>query len=65
MIGLRMKKERENAGISRDVMASRIHMKKTNYNKIECEDRLPNLEQLLIFCKEMGVSSDYLLGLGN
>lgn len=63
MIGEKMRKVRGELGVSAAVMAMRICATKTRYQKFEAEAAIPNLEEMLLFCRETGVSSDYLLGL--
>lgn len=59
----RLLRHRNSMRITQEEAAVRCEINKTQYNKYENGDRLPDLETLNKICKGLWVASDYLLGL--
>ena len=60
-IGEKIRKARENLGLSQDEVARRIPMNQSSYSKIERDIQEPNLEQLRQICRILNLSADVLL----
>lgn len=62
-IGMRIRTTRKSLGLTLNQMAEKLEMSKTQLCRIENGSRRLQLNDLIHFCKELHVSSDYLLGL--
>ena len=60
-IGEKIRKARENLGLSQDEVARRIPMNQSSYSKIERDIQEPNLEQFRQICRILNLSADVLL----
>ena len=62
-IGERIRRLREQMGISQTTLAKEFNCHYTAVSKWENETRFPTLEDLVILSKFFNVTTDYLLGL--
>lgn len=56
---------RKEKGITQAQLAERVCVSKTSANLYESATRVPDIQVLARYAKELGVTSDYLLGLSN
>lgn len=66
--GQRIKEARKNLGLTQDELAARlqvsgVNMERDSISRIEIGTRFVADYELLVFCKTLNVSPEYLLGL--
>ena len=61
--GKKLKKLRQNAGLTQQQLADKLWVTKTTVSYYELSDRNPSPEILIKIAKAFHVSTDYLLGL--
>ena len=59
--GYKIKKARQDCGISQSEVARQIPMNQSNYSKIEKDGQEPSLEQLKRICEILHLDPNYLL----
>lgn len=59
--GYKIKKARQEFGLSQTEVAQKIPMNQSNYSKIENDTQEPNLEQLKRICEILHIDPNYLL----
>ena len=64
-LGKRIKKARESAGFTQEELAERIGTSRAAIARYESGDIEPRLEKLIAIAKTLGVSTDYLLDVGD
>ena len=62
-LGERIAFERKDKGISQEELANKIYIKRELLNMIENDKRVPKIDVLVDISKNLGISTDYLLGL--
>ena len=60
--GMRLKELRQNAGLSQEQLANRIHVSKAAISNYELYNRNPSPDILVKLARIFHVSTDYLLG---
>lgn len=60
-LGLKIKKEREEIGLSQAEVAREIPMNQSNYSKIERDMQDPSPDQLKRLCEILKLDANYLL----
>ena len=60
--GMRLKELRQNAGLSQEQLANRIHVSKAAISNYELYNRNPSPDILIKLARIFHVSTDYLLG---
>lgn len=63
LLGARIKKERENKGISQAELARRAHTSPGALSLIEQGKRIPGADIVVRLASALGVTADYLLGI--
>lgn len=63
LLGRRIKQAREQAGLTQEKLAERIGVSRTAISRFELGEIEPSVRNLAALAKELGVTSDYLLGL--
>ena len=61
MIGERIRKLRNESGMSQEQLADAVHVSRQAVSKWETGESLPDTERLMILCHVLDVSADYLL----
>ncbi|MBP5467258.1 MAG: helix-turn-helix transcriptional regulator [Clostridia bacterium] len=61
--GYKIKKARQDYGLSQSEIAKQIPMNQSNYSKIENDGQEPNLEQLKRICEILHLDPNYLLSI--
>ena len=65
MFAERLKEARKRKGLSQRALANRLEMHHTEVSKYENRKREPGLHKLANIARELGVATDYLLGLSD
>ncbi len=63
IFGIRLKECREKLGLSQSEVATLINIANSSYSAYETGKQNPKINVLSRICKELDVSSDWLLGL--
>lgn len=62
--GERLKKLREQRGMSQQLIADLCGLHRNTISVYESGDVSPSIEHLMLICDALNVSSDYILGIG-
>ncbi len=62
-LGARLREAREAAGLSQPELARRVGTSQSQIWSWEAEAKMPRLDSLALLATELGVSTDWLLGL--
>ena len=62
-LGQRIAFERKKKEITQETLASNLHIKRELLNMIENDARVPKVDTLMALSSQLGVTTDYLLGL--
>lgn len=63
MYGKRLKESRQAKGWTQAELAARLSTTQSTIGKYEREELQPNIECIVLLCRLLDVSSDYLLGI--
>ena len=61
MIGERIRKLRSERGLSQEALAELVHVSRQAVSKWETGESVPDVERLMMLCRALDVSSDWLL----
>lgn len=65
MIGQRLKEIREKRGYTQEYLAKKIGKTKRTISSYENDASNPHIDDLILICKALSISADYLLGISN
>ncbi|MCI9503998.1 MAG: helix-turn-helix transcriptional regulator [Clostridia bacterium] len=63
MYGKRIRELREENNLTQKQLAELLHTTATTISKYEREALQPNIELIILLCKTLNTSADYLLGI--